>query len=735
MIVAPHISLRSLPSQPCLLVPNRMNLRALQAIERHYYGSMPICWLVEQNAAPSKAISAYLEAQNASGVIFSAPQTNIPKLSKQLENYVAQGYIIIVLPSEECRLSSAASSSDSENALSVDPLMDATPELLRVIESLRLPVVPLYLGLFNEDENELFGHSSSEPCDTIIAQALPELPATDDLALCLRLSWLEAAAQILGLLQQLEEANIGDLIIDSLLAHPQASLICGADESIISYDEFLSELLPFAKTLRETHSDCYRLGIILPPGRDAILANLACLITGITPVNIDTSLSHEHVRHVINQAELTRFITEERFYQMPSPFSWPLRRDLIMMQGLRESVGAVSRLSLGRLTRVLGIDWARKRIRSHESKGSHEAVLFYSNAEQELPREHCVSNQMILAAKYMLQQRLPLGPGKTVMSTQSYSDPIGFMMGMLFPLLRGCDIVTYPIADALGRIKTLAYQYHANLALTSTQHLRHSLHEKPNPAQDPQQGALTFICYGERLPHDLQLRCEQHWGVRFIHSYAHAGALCLTSMENRAHAPIGSSSATSSSVKAPVCYNGTALMGMGIRICDIDSATPTPQSPSALGMLWLSSAALSEPDEWLRTGDVALISEEGELCIAGKENRFTKLGGQLIAHELLEELLCDILNVKNKGTRQLAVVGVRPRPHAPEKLILLSCVHDTVPTHELIDLRYKLLNRHFPSCWCPEHILPVRRIPELATGKMDYKRAHEYCCRALNIPL
>ncbi len=714
-----------------------MNLRALQAIERHYYGGMPICWLVEQNEKPSKAIEAYLEAQNASGVIFSAAQTDIPKFSNKLAAYISQGYLVILLPSEECPLTPSTLNSDSENALSFDPLMDATPELLRVIASFKLPVTPLYLGLFNEDENALFGHSASGACDTMIAQALPELSAGDDLAVRLRLSWLEASAEILGLLQQLEEASIGDLILDSLLAHPQASFIDGVDESILSYDEFLSELLPFAKALRTTHSDCYRLGIILPPGKDAILANLACLITGITPVNIDTTLSHEHVRYVIKQADLTRFITEERYYQMPSDFSWPLQRDLIMMHELHERVGAVSRLSLGRLTHMFGIEWARKKIRSHASKGGHEAAIFYTRAEQELPREHCVSNQMILAAKYMLQQRLPLSAGATVMSTQHYSDPIGFMIGMLFPLLRGCDIVTYPIADALGRIKTLAYQYNANLALTSTQHLRHSLHEKPNPSQDPKQGALTFICHGERLPHDLQLRCEQHWGARFMHCYVHSGAICLTSLENKSNLPASgsasSSSSNSSSSKAALWRNGAALMGMGIRICDIDSATPTPQSPSVLGMLWLSSAALAEPDEWLRTGDVALINEAGELCIAGKEDRFTKLGGELIAHELLEELLCDILNAPTQGKRQLAVVGVRSHPHTPEKLILLSCIHDTVPTHELIDLRYKLLNRHYPSCWCPELILPVRHIPELSTGKLDYKRAHEYCCRALNI--
>ncbi len=727
MSEASHITLREMPDQPCLIVLNRANLSLLQQLEQHYLPHTPLCWLAEQGAMPADEIKSYLKSRNAPGIIFPTDKLQMDQMRDRLLGLIRQGVMLVFLPGEQSVSASSELDMCSECALDTDTLADATPHWLQVVSELHMDIVPFYLERMPEelDGQSVLSQGSSVDAPQI-GLAMPRLPSGAAMVQRLRLSWLEASAMLLAQREDLERADMGEMIIHALMSYAGSSLIDGVDDSIISYDELLNQLLPLTRQLGKTHTLSRRLGILLPPGRDAIMANLACLLTGIVPVNIDTRLSREQVASIIEEADLMRFITEWRYYQKLSHFPWPLKRDLIMMGDLQDQVGRFSKLMLGRVTRVVSKSWLRSQLRCYVSCGEDEAMLFYTCEEKERPCAHSVSHQMMLTSMRMLQQRFSLGQGKTILSSQPYSEPISFMMGMLLPILSGCDLVTYPVATAMGRLRTLIHQYSVNLAMSSTKQLRLAQHEESAP-DEQKESSPCLICYGDRLPRDLQAYYETKWGVRFMHSYVQAGSLSFVSVEDGVKAHHSNSRA----LPEHIGQNGRPLTGMGVRICDPKSEEPVAQSPHQLGMLWLKSGAFLESNEWVRTGDIALVDEAGALCIAGKEQRFSKLEGQLIAHEALEDVLYDILQVKDRSKRQLAIIAVRLKSYAEEKLVLLSCVHETIPTHELMDLRYKLLNRHYPSCWCPEHILPVRSIPVLRDGELDYKRAYAYISRVL----
>jgi acyl-[acyl-carrier-protein]-phospholipid O-acyltransferase/long-chain-fatty-acid--[acyl-carrier-protein] ligase len=151
------------------------------------------------------------------------------------------------------------------------------------------------------------------------------------------------------------------------------------------------------------------------------------------------------------------------------------------------------------------------------------------------------------------------------------------------------------------------------------------------------------------------------------------------------------------------------------------------------GMLWLRGANIFEGylhdpkrtaeilrDGWLKTGDIGRFDEDGFLYIEGRLSRFSKIGGEMVPHETIEQKIIDLLELSGRDERPIAIVGVRDEAKG-EALALLSAVD-----LDLVELRKKLQEAGVPNLWIPKHVQRVEAIPVLASGKLDLKK-----CQAL----
>ena len=80
------------------------------------------------------------------------------------------------------------------------------------------------------------------------------------------------------------------MIIEGLRSNPGGQLTDGMDGSKLPYYKVLGVSLALAKRLRILVKEP-RLGILLPPGKGGVIANYACIIAGIVPVNINYTSS------------------------------------------------------------------------------------------------------------------------------------------------------------------------------------------------------------------------------------------------------------------------------------------------------------------------------------------------------------------------------------------------------------------------------------------------------------
>ena len=124
-------------------------------------------------------------------------------------------------------------------------------------------------------------------------------------------------------------------------------------------------------------------------------------------------------------------------------------------------------------------------------------------------------------------------------------------------------------------------------------------------------------------------------------------------------------------------------------------------------------------DGWLKTGDLGRFDEDGFLFIEGRLSRFSKIGGEMVPHETVEQKILAALNLGNEGDRTLAVTSVID-PQKGEALVLLSTLEI-----DQAELRAQLHAAGMPNLWIPKKILRVEQIPVLATGKLDLRRCSE----------
>ncbi len=119
-------------------------------------------------------------------------------------------------------------------------------------------------------------------------------------------------------------------------------------------------------------------------------------------------------------------------------------------------------------------------------------------------------------------------------------------------------------------------------------------------------------------------------------------------------------------------------------------------------------------DGWYKTGDIGMLDDDGFLHITDRVSRFSKIGGEMVPHMKVEEVINEAL-----GGIASAVTAL-PDEQRGEKLIAFYA-QNGVRKEDLWD---KLNQSELPKLWIPkrENLYAIDALPLLGTGKVDLKK-------------
>lgn len=717
--------LGNIPSSPTLVIPNRVDLPTLRAIESALGGRDRVAWMVENSLRPDPEVMMYLSQSRSAGFLYSIDRSGTEDLVKIVRDRQVQGRHVVLLCGRPGQQPAATT--------------DIPGKILSFADGSKLSALPIYVGMYRQ---ELIGSIvTAAPYERLCIHIMPELMPGPSLSARVRGSWMEAAAEQINAHPALRN-TLSQAIQQSLIQHPNAMLIDGVDDSQLSYSKLLVYAIIMAEKLHKRVSN-RRLGIILPPGKLATIANLACILAGISPININYNDSPEDFRY---QAELTgvdRFITEVRFTHKLQQFPWPPPRDLIYIDRELADVSTTTLKIRELLIRLGKIDLITRRLQNKPQQPDDEALVIFSSATGGMAKGTPYSHRMLLSAVMQLSSRMLLEPGQRTLAAMPLYLPVGLLTGLLLPLLHGLDVVTYPDTGTPKRLCELAHNYGTVLTAFSPAQTNTIL----NAGKPEHFSTLRYyLVAGERVPAELAQRAATDYKLTLHECYSLAESVL----------PVSISAATPAAAPGtphiiPASQPGTAgspMPGVAVRISDLNRPEQS-LPPTSPGLIWIAGSTVissylkNRPDtttcmrgKWLCTGDVGRLNPDGLLIISGRKARFSKIDDDIVAHEAAEEALCRVLNVPTAdGVRRLAIVGV-PNPRGiGEILVLLSTVHKHIVPQDLITARYGLLNARYPATWAPSRIIPVKSIPVLPNGKLDYPLCYRGTCQQLGIPV
>lgn len=732
-----------IPGRPALVIPNRMNAAALLALEEQLGGSAKVAWMIEQHLRPDEEVVNLLLKRDATGFTIPPQRLGTEPLLKCISAMHAAGRHVVLLPGRPAQPPAAPA--------------DTTPELLRyLLADYAQPILPVYVGMYSMKKAPFV--TTEPPCDRTLVSICPlQMPGEAAVA-GVQAAWYEAgAAQVAALAPQLyggaataaqpaaEPAarTLAHALLSSLLAHPDALILDGVDNKQMSYGQLLTQATMLARQLR-MHVSSKRIGIILPPGKYAVIANVACLLAGIVPVNIDYHYNRATFEEVTGRAKLDRIITENRFVEMQVDFPWPLKRDILFIdelpQGDRYGIPFHWRILRRAITPARLAKWIRT---PGDADPLGEALaVFPAAAEGVQLRGTVLSHSAVLAGAALTYSRLGLRAGSRVLSALPFYHHAGLLQGLIYPLLMGQDIITYSLPDAGKRLGELARRHSAELAIFTP---RQAAGVLAAAAEGDFQTTRYFFAAGKITEAEARMAYERHH-LR----------LCEYYMPQECAMPIACNlpdpDPTAAAPHRPALPCGAAgtvglpMPGVALRITDLDD--PLKLQPlHAQGLVWVKGAGIvTDPagsrsetprpphDRWFCTGEVGRLQENGLLVVHGPRSRFSQIEGRIIFHGEVEQLMAKYLkaDVSPGAPPSIAIIGVQDETSGADKLVLLSALPNARDPHALLTLYYALSNEHRFTGMTPGKIVPVRAIPTLPSGRVNYELCHHIYRLSLN---
>jgi acyl-[acyl-carrier-protein]-phospholipid O-acyltransferase/long-chain-fatty-acid--[acyl-carrier-protein] ligase len=493
------------------------------------------------------------------------------------------------------------------------------------------------------------------------------------------------------------------------------------------YGHVLAGSWLLARRLRPVLGDAPMVGLWLPASVGGAFANIAVSLMGKVPVNLNYTLTPPATRSAIAQCQIRHVLTS-RLFTAKCALDVP-GVEFVYLEDFRTTISdwerfraflAVILLPGFVLDRwVLGL--------GKHGPDSLASVIFSSGSTGD-PKGVMLTHRNLAANCESVIQAIDLRPSDRLLGILPFFHSFGFTVTLWVPLQVGLSSLYQADPRQAKETGELCRTYRCNILLTTPTFLRFCL-KRCEP------GDFTTLrilfCGAEKLPPSLARDFEKKFRVLPLEGYgctelSPVAAANVPDWQEGSARQIGNKAGTI----------GQPVPGVAAKVVDPETFATLPPGTEGLLLIYganVMKGYLGRPeltqevirDGWYVTGDMACFDDEGFITITGRLARFSKIGGEMVPHQKIEDELHALLETSER----VCVVTAVPDERRGERLIVL---HVPLNGHggqvsTPAALCNQLAGKGLPNLWLPSErdFFEVPELPLLGTGKVDLKRAKE----------
>jgi acyl-[acyl-carrier-protein]-phospholipid O-acyltransferase/long-chain-fatty-acid--[acyl-carrier-protein] ligase len=452
------------------------------------------------------------------------------------------------------------------------------------------------------------------------------------------------------------------------------------------------------------------IGVLLPASTAGAVTNVAISMAGKVSVNLNFTAGLEAIAAAVRQCDIRTIVTSKTFLA---------KAHIEAMDGMvfvEDILAAQS--ALAKLWALVAARLAPARLLTGSHNPDSPATVIFSSGSTGTPKGVLLSHYNIISNIEAIAQVFSIGPRDRIIGSLPLFHSFGFTVTVWFPLLAGCGVAYHPNPlDARG-IGALVSKYRGTLLLSTPTFC--AAYARKCSREDF--ASLRYVLVGaEKLRESVAAAFREAFGLELLEGYG-----CTEMSPVVAVNTPGFEAARDTQRGSKAGTVGHPLPGVAVKIVDVVTGEPLP--PDREGLLLVKGANLmlgylGRPDltaealrdGWYNTGDIAAIDEEGFLRITDRLSRFSKIGGEMVPHLKVEEMIYQII-----GEYRAVVTGI-PDEQRGERLAVLYTRPDMTPR----ELWQRLSESNLPRLWLPKRddIFQVDSVPVLGSGKIDLRGA------------
>ena len=498
--------------------------------------------------------------------------------------------------------------------------------------------------------------------------------------------------------------------------HPWRFALSDSTGARARYGAALLKAALLGRALSKACGEASNVGVLLPPSVAAALANVGLSLEGRVPVDLNYTASKDVVARCAAKAKITHVVTSRRFIEK---LGWSPEGTLVCLEDVGASISTLAALKLAPALFLLPSAWT-ERLLFPRAMGPLDrlATVMFTSGSTGKPKGVMLSHANILSNIEALAQLYSFGPDDRILGVLPFFHAFGFTVTLWLPLVAGFGAVYHFNPLDARRVGELVEAFQATFLLGTPTFLNVYLRK----VESAKFKSLRYAVAGaEKLREEVAKAFLEKFGLAPLEGY---GCTELSPVAAANIPDIDWQSAHQKGTKAGSI--GQPLPGVVMKIVHPETRAPLAQGEAGLLLVKgpnVMRGYLDDPertaeamaDGFYVTGDIAAIDADGFVTITDRLSRFSKIGGEMVPHVKIEELLHEAGGTLD----QTFIVTAVSDASRGERLIVLYRDYGDIAA-----LVKKLQASGVPKLWVPDikSFFSVAEFPLLGSGKLDMQK-------------